>query len=359
MKRKERDGDRPEKERKRNRQETDHTCEAFLCCHVTVSLCSSITCEFCYSSPWLERPIAANELVVVEAMAHASFPALVVDIIGGYLPGLIIRPYGEDEVLTPHYNPAYCLLQRNFLDAFLRLRAVQRALVLPPAPHAFQQPAAVQWFPVDLDMCFCLLPTTRLPEDPMLDYHMLKHPILKILPERPQDLVQLCPHPLAVFAAIPPGHSNQGWKSLLCNAFWQAGAEQPMVTPPEHKALTTGTVKVPSRLFKFVLASVGVSEVYVGRYGMKDYLLPNPPAALAAYHDTQPAHILRCRYDGQARWYDLAFWLETQQQWYLDGPSKPHEMEGPPSHSEQPERSWGVRLRDSGRETNGSRSFRK
>ena len=111
------------------------------------------------------------------AAAGPRFPRTAVELIGRYLPGLIIRPFGEDEVVAPHFNPAYCLLQRGAVQAFL---ASDRALVLPPAP--FQQPADVQWF--DLDMCFCLLATTRLPEDPMLDYHMLKHPILKILPFR-------------------------------------------------------------------------------------------------------------------------------------------------------------------------------
>ena len=125
------------------------------------------------------------------AAAGPRFPHTGVELIGRYLPGLIIRPFGEAEIVTPHVNAAYCLLQRGAVQAFL---ALDRALVLPPAP--FQQPADVHWFPVNLDMCFYLLATTRLPEDPMLDYPMLKHPILKILPERPQDLVQLCPHPL-------------------------------------------------------------------------------------------------------------------------------------------------------------------
>ena len=130
-------------------------------------------------------------LLLNMAAAGPRFPHTGVELIGRYLPGLIIRPFGEAEIVTPHVNAAYCLLQRGAVQAFL---ALDRALVLPPAP--FQQPADVHWFPVNLDMCFYLLATTRLPEDPMLDYPMLKHPILKILPERPQDLVQLCPHPL-------------------------------------------------------------------------------------------------------------------------------------------------------------------
>ena len=63
-----------------------------------------------------------------------------------------------------------------------------------------------------------------------------------------------------------------------------------MATVPGHKALTTGTVKVPSRLFKFVLTRMGVNELYVGRSGMKDYLLSDPPTALAAYPSVPSLH---------------------------------------------------------------------
>ena len=63
-----------------------------------------------------------------------------------------------------------------------------------------------------------------------------------------------------------------------------------MATVPGHKALTTGTVKVPSRLFKFVLTIMGVNELYVGRYGMKDYLSPDPPTTLNAYQDIPSLH---------------------------------------------------------------------
>ncbi|CAE7462712.1 unnamed protein product [Symbiodinium sp. CCMP2592] len=238
------------------------------------------------------RPIAANELVVVEAMAHASFPPEVVDIIGGYLLGLIIRPFGEDEVVTPHYNPAYCLLQRNFLGALLRLRAVQRALVQAPAVQAPAEPLPnpIQVFPLDLDMSFCKVPTNQLPEHPLLDYQLLQQPILKIYPERPQDVIQVCPYPMAVYVPVPAGEDMQDWKEYLYEVLWRAGSEQPVATPTDHSGLTRGAIKVQSEMFKAVLQSAGIAQVYVGRFGMKQLLLPSPQQVLNQIPHVPDAH---------------------------------------------------------------------
>ena len=45
-------------------------------------------------------------------------------------------------------------------------------------------------------MSFCKIHTMDLPEHILLDYVLLQQPLLKILPERQPDLIQLCPYPL-------------------------------------------------------------------------------------------------------------------------------------------------------------------
>ena len=54
--------------------------------------------------------------------------------------------------------------------------------------------------------------------------------------------------------------------------------------------LGTGVVKVPSTTFKGVLQMLGVGEVYVGRYGMKQYLVPDPDTALSQFQDIPTLH---------------------------------------------------------------------
>lgn len=66
--------------------------------------------------------------------------------------------------------------------------------------------------------------------------------------------------------------------------------------------MTTGIVKVPSHIFKLVLERLGVSEVWCGRYGMKQPLLPDPYTALAAVGDVPSLRTAAdLGDDGQAR----------------------------------------------------------
>ena len=37
-----------------------------------------------------------------------------------------------------------------------------------------------------------------------LEHHLLAQPLLNILPERPQDIIQLCPYALAIYVGVPP-----------------------------------------------------------------------------------------------------------------------------------------------------------
>ena len=51
---------------------------------------------------------------------------------GGFLPGLIIQTFGEEEIVTPQVNPAYCLLHRgDFLDTGPRPRQADAFAPVP------------------------------------------------------------------------------------------------------------------------------------------------------------------------------------------------------------------------------------
>ena len=63
-----------------------------------------------------------------------------------------------------------------------------------------------------------------------------------------------------------------------------------MPTPNHLHSLTTGVVKVPSTTFKKFFEMVGVDEVYVGWYGMKQYLLPTTQEVLEAINDVPSLH---------------------------------------------------------------------
>ncbi|OLP73356.1 hypothetical protein AK812_SmicGene47431, partial [Symbiodinium microadriaticum] len=208
------------------------------------------------------------------AAAGHCFPPIVVDRIGRFLPG---------------FNPAYCLLQRGAVQAFL---AMARAPMANQRPHMQppQQDGAVTFYPVDLDMSFCKIHTMDLPEHTLLDYVLLQQPLLKILPERQPDLIQLCPYPLAVFVEVPAGQTMQSFKAHLCNTLWCSGAEQPFPTGADAFGLCKTALKIQSSHFKSALLLAGVSVVYIGRYGMKHYLLPDPQTALASIPDIADTH---------------------------------------------------------------------
>lgn len=38
----------------------------------------------------------------------------------------------------------------------------------------------------------------------LVECHLLAQPLLNILPERPQDIIQLCPYALAIYVEVPP-----------------------------------------------------------------------------------------------------------------------------------------------------------
>ncbi|CAE7228926.1 unnamed protein product [Symbiodinium sp. CCMP2592] len=208
-------------------------------------------------------------------MAAPSLPLEAVDLIGRYL-------------FTPHINPAYCLLQRGFCSAFLATRSWRQ----PTEIAQWQAPAEplpnpIQFFHLDLDMSFCKVSTNQLPDHPLLDYQLLQQPILKIYPERPQDVI---PYPMAVYVPVRAGEDMQDWKEYVCEVLWRAGSEQPVATPTEHSGLTRGAIKVQSEMFKAVLQSAGIAQVYVGGLGMKQLLLPSPQEVLNQIPHVPDAH---------------------------------------------------------------------
>ena len=232
-------------------------------------------------------------------MAFQLFlPPCVLHRIGRFLPHDQLHIFGEGHDITPFYNPLGFLYNRADWQAQIlqqlsqewrarnNLPIVRRASP-PRAPASTPQ---VLQFPIDLDMMFGKLGVQQLPEGELLDYHLLAQPLPNILPERPQDLIQLCPYPLAIYVGVPPPHTHVGWKKVLCQAFWQAGVEQPIPTHQAAHTLGTGVVKVPSTTFKGVLQMLGVGEVYVGRYGMKQYLVPDPDTALSQFQDIPTLH---------------------------------------------------------------------
>ena len=77
-----------------------------------------------------------------------------------------------------------------------------------------------------------------------------------------------------------PGQDPQELKQFLCDAFWFAGAEQPFPAGRGLQTLARGAVKVNSKMFVEVLKACGFTEVYTGRYGMKQLLFGNPLDAL-------------------------------------------------------------------------------
>ena len=85
------------------------------------------------------------------------FPREVVSLIGRFLPGLIIRPFGEDEVVTPQVNPAYCLLTKSAVQGFLSYRPpvqLRQADAVAPVPVQRRVGSNIECFPLDLDMTF-------------------------------------------------------------------------------------------------------------------------------------------------------------------------------------------------------------
>ena len=139
------------------------------------------------------------------------------------------------------------------------------------APASQLQHSSLHLFGYDLDMLWCLMPVAELPSHTLLDYIAYKRPIWKVYPERPQH-IQIATYPMGVYAPVDDGADVQALKQRLADELYSRGVEQPFPTEPWESALSRGTLKVPSHAFKVALQSCGVDSVFVGRFGMKQYL---------------------------------------------------------------------------------------
>ena len=215
------------------------------------------------------------ELTLIAMAFQLFLPPSVLHRIGAFLPYDQLHIYGEGHGITPFYNPLGFLYNRADWQAQVLAQLAREWLArnhLPMLPYKAPSPKPpppkpTQYWPIDLDMMFCRLQTHSLPGNPMLDYHLLQLPVLDVLPERPQEVIQPCPSPLAIYVDIPPPYTKQGWKEALCNAFYMAGVGQPVPTPPDLHSMTTGIVKVPGISSSWCLKGLVCLKCGVGGMG--------------------------------------------------------------------------------------------
>ena len=68
---------------------------------------------------------------------------------------------------------------------------------------------------------------------------------MKVFPERPQELIQVCPRPLTIWVKPKQGKAQE-LKDDLCDVFWRFQVEQTIPIPDAQLALCTGAAKIQS-----------------------------------------------------------------------------------------------------------------
>lgn len=144
----------------------------------------------------------------------------------------------------------------------------------PPAalPRHSQIGGSVRVFPYDLDMRFYKVATVALP----LDGDHFRGDTLSgassgVFPEQP-GLLQVLKGPLGMWVAPRAGESLQATKLALCAVLHAMGVEVPMPTHSSRRTLSLGACNVRLSYVRWALLRLGITAVYVGRFGEKFYL---------------------------------------------------------------------------------------
>ena len=87
------------------------------------------------------------------------------------------------------------------------------------------------------DMGLYKVTTSGIPSHPQMDVSSFAGQLHKVLPEKPEGLVQVISSPFTIWAETPPGEDMAIFKKRLCRSLWQEGVETPQPAEADYPVM--------------------------------------------------------------------------------------------------------------------------